>query len=111
VPIKTEPTYNIGKVFNPGTAQAPWSGFAANVNNESQLRNQFFAIQKSAQATYIPPSTSDMYQNEVYGGSIQQQQPFPYLFTAPNLDTFNPNTYGIASNTFSNHTRQQLKTL
>jgi len=111
VPIKTEPTYNIGKVFNPGTAQAPWSGFAANVNNESQLRNQFFALQKSAQATYIPPSTSDMYQNEVYGGSIQQQQPFPYLFTAPDLDAFNPNTYGIASNTFSNHTRQQLKTL
>jgi hypothetical protein len=52
-----------------------------------------------------------MYQNEVYGGSIQLQQPFPYLFTAPDLDAFNPNTYGIASNTFSNHTRQQLKTL
>ena len=38
VPIHKEPTYNIGLTFNPGTAVAPWSGFATNVNVESSLR-------------------------------------------------------------------------
>lgn len=111
VPIKREPTYNVQKVFNPGTSQAPWSGFSANINVDSQLRNQFFALQSSAQAAYIPSTNSDMYQYEVYGGNNIQQQPFPYLFAKPDLETFNPNTFEIAKNTFSNHTRQQLKTL
>ena len=46
VPIKREPTYSVGTTFNPGSAQAPWSGFASNINKESQLRNQFFRITK-----------------------------------------------------------------
>ena len=45
VPIVAEPTYSVEKVFNPGSAQAPWSGFASNINEESSLRNQFFALQ------------------------------------------------------------------
>ena len=45
VPIKVEPTYSTRRIFNPGTAQAPWSGFATNVNKESELRDQFFALQ------------------------------------------------------------------
>lgn len=111
VAIKQEPIYNIQKVFNPGTAAAPWSGFANKINDESELRNQFFALQKAGQAAYIPSSTSNMYQHEVYGGSVQQHQPFPHLFTKPALETFNPNTLGIAKDTFANHTRQQIKTL
>ena len=111
VAIKQQPTYNVENVFNPGTAQAPWSGYSANVNDESSLRNQFFALQNAGQSTYIPPSTSDMYQNIVPNSSIQLEQPFPNLFNIPNLDEFNPNTHGIARDTFANHTRQQLKTL
>ena len=42
VPINRYPTYNPTKVFNPGTAVAPWGGFASEVNKESTLRNQFF---------------------------------------------------------------------
>jgi hypothetical protein len=109
VAIKQQPTYNVQNTFNPGTAQAPWSGFSAHINDESTLRNQFFAIQKSAQSTYIPPSTSDMYEENVYSGNTVLQQPFPDLFYKPALETFNPNTLGIARNTFSNHTRQQIK--
>jgi hypothetical protein len=109
VAIKQQPTYNVQNIFNPGTAQAPWSGYSTNVNDESTLRNQFFALQKSAQSVYIPPSTSDMYVDKVFSGSTILNQPFPDLFIKPDLETFNPNSYGIAGNTFSNHTRQQIK--
>jgi len=34
-PIITSAPYNIGKTFNPGNAQGPWSGFATNVDVES----------------------------------------------------------------------------
>lgn len=109
VTIKPAPTYNVQNIFNPGTAQAPWSGFSANINDESQLRNQFFALQNAGHSTYIPPTTSDMYQTNVYAGSTIQEQPFPFLFSTPALEPFNPNTHDIARSNFSNHTRQQIK--
>lgn len=107
VPIKREPTYNVGTTFNPGSAQSPWSGFASNINKESQLRNQFFALQKCEQPNYVPSSTSDMYQVQVSGR--QEQQPFPGLFTEPELSPFNPNVCNLGGNIFDNCTRQQLK--
>ena len=57
VSINVLPSYDITTTFNPGNVQAaaPWAGFANNVNEESRLRNQFFAIQRGAvQSTYIP---------------------------------------------------------
>jgi hypothetical protein len=50
--------YEPSKIFNPGNGGAPWYGYASNINNESTLRNQFFALQKCDQATtvnYIMP--------------------------------------------------------
>lgn len=111
VSINQQPVYNVQNVFNPGTAQAPWSGFCAKVNDESTLRNQFFALQNAGQSEYIPASTSELYQYAVQSSSNQEEQPFPLLFSSHNLDDFNPNTHGIAKETFSNHTRQQLKSL
>ena len=112
VAINQQPVYNVQNVFNPGTAQAPWSGFCEKVNDESTLRNQFFALQNAGQSAYIPSSTSELYQYAVQSSSSnQEEQPFPLLFSSPNLEEFNPNTHGIAKETFSNHTRQQLKTL
>ena len=61
VPIERMPTYDLANTFNPGNAQAPWSGYATNIDDDSKLRNQFFALQKCDQAYYIPPTTSDMY--------------------------------------------------
>jgi hypothetical protein len=110
VPIKHELPYNIESVFNPGTAQAPWSGFAQNVNNESRLRNQFFALQTNGQSAYIPSSTSDMYQVNV-NSNIKVDQPFPNLFNVPTLEPFNPDENNIATNMFDNCTRQQLKNI
>ena len=55
------PVYKPSQVFNPGTARAPWSGYACAVDTESVLKNQFFAASKSPQATFIPGSKSDLY--------------------------------------------------
>jgi hypothetical protein len=106
-PIITSAPYNIGKTFNPGNAQGPWSGFATNVDVESVLRNEAFAIQYCDQSTYVPSSNSDLYNVEVQGQSIQQ--PFPGLFSVPSLAPFNPNPMGLGSDVFNNYTRQQLK--
>ena len=36
VEIKSEPVFDNNIIFNPGTAQAPWQGFSANINTESK---------------------------------------------------------------------------
>ena len=61
VPLQQMPTYNVHQTFNPGNRQAPWSGYATNVNIESELRNQIYALQKCSQSVYVPSSTSDLY--------------------------------------------------
>ena len=108
-PINVEPTYNIGATFNPGSAMAPWSGFANNVNTESTLRNQFFAIQKADQGKYIPSTKSDLYNMYVDSGLNKLEQPYPELFITPDLAHFNPNPHGIGKNFFDNCTRQQIR--
>jgi len=110
VPIKQELPYNIEATFNPGSAQAPWSGFAENVNNESRLRNQFFANQTNGQAAYVPSSTSDMYKVNI-NSTIKVNQPFPSLFKDSALAPFNPDENNIAINVFDNCTRQQVKNI
>ena len=107
VPIKTLPTYNPKVTFNPGTAVAPWSGFSSNINNESELRNMFFALQNCQQAQYVPSSNSDMYKTSVTGTNVKQ--PFPDLFTEQTFDNFDPNSCKVGGSIFSNCTRQQLK--
>ena len=109
VEIKQLPDYDICKTFNPGTAQAPWSGFACNINDESRLRNQYFALQRGAgQSCYIPNSNSDMYEYNI--GSLEPlSQPFPLLFEQSQFEAFNPVPKEGGVHFFDNHTRQQIK--
>lgn len=111
VPIKKQPLYNVNNTFNPGSAQAPWDGFATNINDESRLRNQFFALQRCENANYVPPSTSDMYQVNV-GGRVEQQT-HNRLFETDDLGYFNPNpdTEKVGYNIFNNCTREQIKNM
>jgi len=110
VPLQNYPTYNTATTFTPGVERnAPWSGFATNVNLESSLRNQFFALQKCEQSNYVPGSNSDMYSVTVSGRNVEQ--PFPELFSTPQMESFNPNTCNIGRNIFDNCTRQQVKDL
>ena len=111
VPIQSIPTYDIETTFNPGSAQAPWSGFAANINNESRLRNQFYALQNGAgQSCYIPFKNSELY-NAPIQTATADQQPFPALFTKQPFEEFNPCPTGLGVNFFENCTRQQIKEL
>ena len=107
VPINKISSYSVEKVFNPGSGQGPWSGFATNVNEESKLRNQFFALQNCEQAAWVPSSQSDLYRVKV--GGRNEIQPFPRLFTTERFAPFEPNTDGLGKDLWSNHTRQQLK--
>jgi hypothetical protein len=108
VPLHQFATYDIHNTFNPGNDMAPWSGFASNVNVESELRNQIYALQSSDQSIYVPSSHSDLYKVHVET-SKPQFQPYPQLFQKEIYNNFNPNSENVGKGTFYNHTRQQLK--
>lgn len=109
--IRVVPTYDIEATFNPGNAQGPWSGFATNINNESRLRNQFFALQKGAgQSCYIPYKQSDLYVHRPIPQTPSEQM-FPDLFAQPIFDEFNPCPTDLGVKFFENCTRQQIKEL
>jgi hypothetical protein len=109
VPLQQIPTYNVHNVFNPGNTQSPWSGFSTNINIESELRNQIYAIQKCSQATYVPKSNSDLYTYNFKTPS--QPNPHQLLFQENSFEQFNPNPdpnlCGLAL--FMNSTRCQIK--
>ena len=109
VPIVTRGFYNVGRTFNPGNAEGPWSGFASNVDVETVLRNQTFGLQYCEQSVYVPSSNSDLYQVEVIGR--QEIQTHPALFQQEQFQPFNPNTLNLGTDIFNNATRQQLKDL
>ncbi len=104
------PEYNTRAIFNPGNDQAPWSGYSSNVNVESDLRNQIFALQRCSQSVYVPNSNSDLYE---YNFEPRQEvnQPFSGLFREEKFDTFNPNPENIASGVFLNSTRSDVKNI
>ena len=111
VPMKVEATYNSKYTFNPGNTMSPWSGYASNVNTESVLRNQIYALQKCSQAVYVPSSNSDLYKFGFKSSGQGQQQPFPELFTREKFNQFNPNPENLGNDRFYNCTRQQVKNL
>jgi hypothetical protein len=110
VKLQQMPTYNTSAVFNPGNTQSPWSGFASNINLESDLRNQVYALQKCSQAVYVPSSSSDLYMNASFV-KAGQQQPHSLLFHNERFCDFNPNPDSrvVGSGIFYNSTRTQVK--
>ncbi len=111
VPLQQMPTYNVNKVFNPGNTTSPWSGFASNINLESELRNQIYALQKCSQAEYVPRSSSDLYEYKFK--SIKTSNPHELLFQSENFQQFNPNPNQdiVGSGIFYNNTRCQVRDL
>lgn len=112
IPLIQQATYMPEKVFNPGNDFGPWAGYASNVNHESELRNQFFALQSCAQAVYIPSSKSSLYETN-WKNTYQPQQPFPTLFQKEQFNHVNPNPNPdkIGFALFNNATRQQTRDL
>ena len=109
-PIVQQPIYNTNEVFNPGNRNAPWCGFATNVNAESELRNQIYAIQSCSQAVYVPSTESDMYKFS-FKTNNAMQQPFPGLFQNEHFNSFNPNPENVGQGLFQNCTRQEIRGL
>ena len=106
IPLNNYKTYSTESVFNPGSAQAPWNGFANNVNTESQLRNQFFALQRCEQSNFVPSSDSDLFKTTVDYKPIKQSHPL--LFNTPEFSPHNPDKLNSSENIFNNSVRQSV---
>lgn len=111
-PLTQQATYTPETIYNPGNDSGPWSGYASNVNHESELRNQIFALQDCSQAAYVPSSKSSLYQVQ-WQNKNKPEQPFPDLFNNQNFCPVNPNPNPdkIGFALFNNATRQQIKDL
>lgn len=111
-PLMQQPTYSMRQTFNPGNDTAPWSGYASNVNDESELRNQIFGLQKCSQSVYIPSSNSSLYKVG-WKKDSSVSQPFPELFNKQKFNPINPNSHPdrVGFALFHNATRQQTKDL
>ena len=112
-PILSAPNHYVETNFNPGTSRAHSSGYFANVDTETKLRNQTAVLQHGAyQNVYVPSSQSDLY--NVHVVSSPSVQPFPGLFVKHSHNTNIPMSLqngDIGKNRFSNHTRTQLRNM
>lgn len=114
-PMVQQPVYNTNEVFNPGNRKSPWSGYASNINTETELRNQIFALQKSDNAVYVPQSTSDLYNysfnTKRQNGNDADANNHPLLFNHEQFNNFDPTPNNIHLGIFNNYTRTQLNSL
>ena len=114
VPINPSYNYSLHKEFTPPVEKiAPVSGFINNVNVESDLRNQNYALHKgNDEVVYVPSSDSDLY--KVYIPSAPSKQPHPGLFNRYELSQIlHPNVQdsAVGKERFHNNTRTQLRTM
>jgi hypothetical protein len=111
--IKQMPLHNVETNFSPATQKGPPGAYYANIDLESQLRNQAHKVQKhSNEHVYVPNSGSDLY--KVHVPSVPGPNPHPGLFSTNNgLKTFRQNLLPstIGRDTFNNHTRVQLRNI
>jgi len=110
VKMEIMPTYNLEKVFNPGNTTSPWSGYSSNVNVESDLKGQIFALQKCDQSVYVPNSNSDLY-NYSFKPSIvsTRHNPHSLLFKEERYNEFNPIPENTHISLFNTATRNQIQ--
>tara|TARA_A100001015_G_C14880469_1_gene668207 strand:+ start:30 stop:539 length:510 start_codon:yes stop_codon:yes gene_type:complete len=108
--------YNTTKMFTPSDS-IPFSGYQNKVDDESQLKNIIFPIQKCPQNKFIPNSTSDLYNNTVSQNNYKKDASFENLkkreikYTNNNFNRFNPNTCNMPNRMFNNSTRLHIKNL
>jgi hypothetical protein len=99
--------------FNPSDTRGPFSGYVNNIETESSLRNQYFALQHDlANGQYIPSSESELYKVTIV--SKPTEQPYPNLFTQNKFDNSIYETNlnkNIGNDRFFNHTRTQLRSM
>lgn len=105
-------SFTIESQFAPTQSRGPVDGFFSQVDSESSLRNQFFALQRAPQAEYIPRSDSDLYRVKMAAPSVIETQPHPALFDKYRMDVLAPvrnDDPKVGYKTFFNDTRVQLR--
>jgi hypothetical protein len=111
-PIINYVNYDNSSNFFPGTRKQHFCGFSSNIDKESSLRNQFFALQKADQKAYIPSSSSDLYENNINFAPKNENLDSHLLFREQQFQDFNPNNFPtIGNELFNNCTRVQLKNI
>jgi hypothetical protein len=105
VPIQNYPTFSVEKNYLPGNRQGPWDGFATRINDESKLKNMFFANTKCQQGIYVPSSNSSLYNKPIVIGRNKEKQTFPYLFERSNVNKQTKPIYS-ENKIFNNDSRQ-----
>tara|TARA_A200000159_G_C7047485_1_gene224715 strand:- start:8 stop:550 length:543 start_codon:yes stop_codon:yes gene_type:complete len=111
--LKKHPKYDVEKTFNPGTRNAPWQGYADNVDTETVLRGTIFPLQGADQSKYMPSSRSDLYNFQSMENSNPVSIKTPLLFRQTQFNNFNPNEHesDVGFKFFENHTRQQTRNI
>jgi hypothetical protein len=110
VSLKNHLDYSTDNHFAPIQCNGPVDGYFRNIAVEMELRNQYFALSSANQRYYVPSSNSDLYRTRSVAGSLNEEQPYPYLFTKPSFDSSDhPIDSNIGSLTFFNDTRAQLR--
>ena len=111
-PFKQYNKFDVSTTFNPGTS-APWYGFANNINTETLLRNQYFALQDCDQADYVPGTHSSLYNN--YNLDINKMnQPLSnnnLLFKSEEFHKFNADPCQLEKTLWNNHTKVEVRNL
>jgi hypothetical protein len=117
IPAPSDPgTYSPSSVYTGpiSSAKGPTRFFMQNIDTETMLRNQNFAIQRGmGQDIYVPSSQSDLYKVTVDPGQTPVQQPNPLLFQqfafdkTPHRNVASQPTVG--RDMFFNNTRTQLR--
>ena len=103
--------YSVEKNFAPLESRGPVNGYFDHVTTESQLRNQYFAIQKGGgiQSAYIPSSNSELYNVRVPTTTDSRIQPYPQLFAQQTFQTHRKIHPGVGDDILFNSTRTQLR--
>ena len=110
-PIVPTKNFDVATDFTP--SRGPWRTYAQNIDTETMLRNQFYALQNASQAVYVPSSNSDLYKVNVPNGSQMEKTPYDLLFARPTFDSAANNRWKqdnkIGVDRFNNSTRTQLR--
>ena len=92
--------------FLPCTTNGAWSKYSNNINTESILRNQVYALQRAPQAQYVPSSKSDLYNSTMQMDN--NNSPHAALDAVGQFQ-FLPPPVDLGNRLFNNETRQLLK--
>jgi hypothetical protein len=101
--------FSLSKTFFPGV-NAPICGYVNCVNDESYLKNLFFANQACPQAAYVPDSSSELYNPPKLSDALNTTT-HSLLFESSHLGrgSQNPCNQTLGRNLFNNSTRVQVK--